>query len=95
MVFRSGYLKERVIRHLKSAPLSEADKGRLRNVIFAVAMRRNRREWSDFCRLALAVWTPEWESYLREQKRVRGVGHGNKLFNLLQFLEAHRDKLRV
>ena len=92
--FRSGYLKERVIRHLKSAQLSKADKGRLRNVIFAVAIGRNRREWRDYCRLALAVWTPEWEGYLREQKRARGVAHGNKLFNLLQFLDAHRDKLR-
>lgn len=92
--FRSGYLKERVIRHLKGAQLSDGDKGRLRNIIFAVAIGRNRREWRDYCRLALKVWTPEWEEYLREQKQERGFSHGNKLFNLLQFLDAHRDKLR-
>ena len=89
--FRSGYLKERVIRHLKSAQLSDGDKARLRDVVFAVAIGRNRREWSDYCRLALRVWTPAWEEQLRAQKRERGAAHGNKLFHLLHFLDAHRD----
>ncbi len=92
--FRSGYLKERVTRHLKSARLSEDDAQRLRDVVFAVACGRNRREFRDYCRLALRVWTPVWEEFLRQQLQTRGAASGGgKLFYLLQFLDAHRDKL--
>ncbi len=93
--FRSGYLKERVIRHLKSAPLAEIDKSRLRNAIFAVAIGRNRREWRDYCRLALALWTPAWEKSLREQQQARKAAGWNKLSYLLRFFDEHRDKLRA
>lgn len=42
--FRSGYLKERVLRHLKGAPLNDSDRARLRQVIrgwFRVATAGN------------------------------------------------------
>ena len=56
--FRSGYLKERLIRGLKAAELTEGDRKRLRNVIWKVAGGRNRREYRDYCSLAAVVGDP-------------------------------------
>jgi hypothetical protein len=97
--FRSGYLKERVLRHIKGAPLSERDAERLRKVVEMVARGRNRRELRDYWRLALVVWTPEWEQRLRQEAECAAAQDipapgGNKLKYLLGFLSSHRDKLR-
>lgn len=97
--FRSGYLKERVLRHLKSAALTERDRARLRNVIDSVTQGPSRRELRDYCRLALKVWAPEWEAQLRDRaERINSGGKhnplsGNKLTYLLSFLDAHRHQL--
>lgn len=91
--FRSGYLKERVLRHLKSAPLKEADKARLRQVIENVALGRNRREFRDYCRLAVCVWTSEWETHLRQKIEISNMTGQGKVSYLLRFLEEQRDKL--
>ncbi|HEY0075180.1 MAG TPA: hypothetical protein VGB77_13865 [Abditibacteriaceae bacterium] len=91
--FRSGYLKERVLRHLKSAELLEKDRMRLRVVIENVAFGRNRREFRDYCRLALCVWTSEWETHLRQKREIPNVTGQGKVSYLLKFLEAQRDKL--
>ena len=64
-----------------------------------VVQGRNRRELRDYCRLALQVWTPEWEEELAQAERASGDAQpplgGNKLAYLLAFLDAHRDKLRA
>ncbi len=64
--FRSGYLKERLIRGLKAAELTERDKTRLRYVLWNVARGKNRREFRHYCSLALKILTPEFERILGE-----------------------------
>lgn len=75
--FRSGYLKERLIRGLRSAELTERDALRLRNVIWNVAAGQNRREYRDFCSLAVRVATEEFREKLgrvspEEDARAKG-----------------------
>ena len=75
--FRSGYLKERLIRGLKAASLSEKDRLRLRHVVWNVVRGRNRRELRRYCSLALRVLTPEFEHALdrasvREDRACQG-----------------------
>ena len=61
---RSGYLKERLIRAVKRAPLNDRDMMRLRNVVWNVAHGMNRREFRNYCSLALRIRTPQFESML-------------------------------
>lgn len=53
--FRAGYLKERLIRALKSAPLTPDDSIRLRKMLLQTIDSRRRREFRDFCRLASKI----------------------------------------
>lgn len=62
--FRSGYLKETMIRRLKRAPLTDVDKARLRTVCLDAVLRRPHREFKHYCRLARAVQTPDFAGNL-------------------------------
>lgn len=65
--FRSGYEKQRLIRHLKRAMLSNAQRQRLGRVVLAVIdghaggvrADRDRVEFRHYCRLACGVWSDE------------------------------------
>ena len=63
---RSGYHKERFIKHLCRNPLSEDQKKRLQEVIFAGIRDRDRREFRAYCRLARAVTDPEFQKQVTE-----------------------------
>jgi len=60
---RSGYLKEKLIRHIKPPMLTPNFTARLQNVVLAMVERRNGQEFRAFCRLACKVDAPA----LREQ----------------------------
>ena len=64
--FRSGYHKERLIKHLCRNPLSEDQKKRLQQVILARIRDRDRREFRAYCRLAPAVTDPEFHKQVTE-----------------------------
>ncbi|MTD93504.1 hypothetical protein GIW81_04045 [Hyphomicrobium sp. xq] len=63
--FRSGYEKQKIIRHLKRAPLTQAQRQRLARVVLAaidghaagVPENRDRVEFRHFGRLACAIWS--------------------------------------
>lgn len=55
--FRSGYQKERLIRHLKRLPLRGGQRARLGEIVIAAIDGRDRREFRHYCRLACAVWS--------------------------------------
>lgn len=65
--FRSGYEKQSLLRHLKRLELSGAQRTRLGRVVIAVIDGRDRREFRDYCRLAVAIWSPD----LRAQVSLR------------------------
>lgn len=62
--FRSGYLKERLIRGLKAATLTNREVLRLQNVIWNVAAGKNRREFSNYCSLAISIATDDFNRRL-------------------------------
>jgi hypothetical protein len=62
--FRSGYVKEMLIRLVRRMELPKAYAGRLEKVVLAVVDGRGRREFPDFCRLARKVDTPELRGQL-------------------------------
>ena len=55
--FRSGYEKQNIIRHLKRARLTEAQRMRLARVVLAVIEGRDRIEFRHFGRLACGIWS--------------------------------------
>ena len=50
--FRSGYIKEEMLRKLKRAALNEKHKKRLRNILCDAVEKRGSREFRRYCRLA-------------------------------------------
>lgn len=65
--FRTGYVKEKLIRYLLRFHLSERDAARLRKVVLAAVDQRYRREFREYCRLARKVDVPELRQQLRER----------------------------
>lgn len=59
MYFGSGYIKERLLRRLKSAILNEAEVARLTAVLVDAVRTRGRREFRYYCRLAAVLRPPE------------------------------------
>ena len=57
--FRSGYVKARLLKLVKRAPLTAAQARRLRQVVLAAIEGRDRREFRWFCRLAVRLDEPE------------------------------------
>lgn len=84
--FRSGYLKERLIRGLKAANLTERDRRRLWNVIWNVAGGRNRREFRNFCSLAAVVGDSDMVRLLGEVSPERNNAAKGKFAYLLNYL---------
>jgi len=64
--FRSGYIKQEVIRHLKAAPLTAGQQIRLRYVILARIQGRDTREFRSYCRLAPFVTNPSFEEQVAD-----------------------------
>lgn len=87
--FRSGYLKERLIRGLKAADLTERDRRRLRNVIWNVAGGRNRREFRDYCSLAAVVGDDGLIQLLEDVSPERDRDAKGKFGYLLRYLQQN------
>lgn len=58
--FRSGYMKEEVIKGLKRTPLTESQRSRLQAAVLAVIEKGFRREFRDYCQLARRIQTAKW-----------------------------------
>jgi hypothetical protein len=65
--FRTGYVKEKLIRYLLRFDVSERDAARLRNVVLAAVDQCYRREFREYCRLARKVDAPELRQQLHER----------------------------
>jgi hypothetical protein len=88
--FRSGYLKERLIKGLKAADLDYRDRLRLRNVIWSVAKGKNRREFRNYCSLALKVSTPDFEKMLDDVSTEQDLDSRGKLSYLRRYIANNK-----
>ena len=88
--FRSGYLKERLLRALKGADLNSEECDRLNRVLVAVVDSRERREFRDYCRLAAKVAT----TALRAELQLRVASQDERLrrraIEMLRYLDQKR-----
>lgn len=87
--FRSGYLKEKLLQSLKSAPLRERECVRLRNVVWNVAIGRNRREFRNFCSLGARVSSPDFVARLEQVSAEDNLSSRGKLYRLRDHLRRH------
>lgn len=55
--FRSGYMKEKLLRALKRVAPSVEESGRIVDILLAVVDSRDRREFREYCRLAAHAGT--------------------------------------
>ncbi len=54
--FRSGYEKQKIIRHLKRISLADPQRTRLAGIVLAAIDGRDRAEFRHFGRLACGIW---------------------------------------
>jgi len=87
--FRSGYLKTRLIRGLKSADLTSRDRRRLVNVVWNVAAGKNRREFRNYCSLAVVIGEADLLQNLEEVPPHRNTAANGKFGYLLNHLRRH------
>ena len=87
--FRSGYLKERLIRSLKQAPLTEQDKERIRQIVISVARGKNRREFRNFCSLASKVSNQEFEQFIEQEAKEHDRESCGKFSYLLRYIRKN------
>ncbi len=64
MYFRSGYIKEEMLRKIKRTTLNEKQKYRLRNLLYNAVEVRASREYKRYCRLAPIVTDEKFNNWL-------------------------------
>lgn len=64
--FRSGYVKETIIRHLRHVDLSPQERERVIEILVFAVKSGPRREFREYCRTARALSDGEFEQRLEE-----------------------------
>jgi hypothetical protein len=64
MFFRSGYIKDKMIRKIKNSPITPKQIERLRKVLKDAVDNRGTREFRRYCRLAACIANTELVEYL-------------------------------
>jgi hypothetical protein len=87
--FRSGYLKQKVLRALKAATLEPEEVERVNGILLTAVDSRDRREFKEYCRLAARVAT----SRLRESLAARQASSDERTraraTQMLGYVEKH------
>jgi len=86
--FRSGYLKERLLRLIKNAPRTKSDNRRLRGVIWNRASGPNRREFRSYCQLAKRITTQDFRHQVFTASRTKHASAKGKFSFLLNYLAS-------
>ena len=93
--FRSGYLKEKVLKQLEKRELSDKEAERLRRSIIAVVRQfGGRREFLHYCHVALQVATEAFRHDLEELERSDDAGIQLRANWTLAALEGRWRELR-
>ncbi len=84
--FRSGYIKEEMLRKIGRAELNSKQTGRLRAVLLDAVERRGGREFRRYCRLAGQIFDDKLATELRRHSSDNdSVGSRSKM--MLQYVE--------
>ena len=77
-LFRSGYFKDKLLRRLRRANLTETQRDRLRTALLAVVDGRDRREFRRFCRLAHAIADDAFRQKLADRATDANFNEGQR-----------------
>ena len=96
--FRSGYVKEDILRRLQGVPLAKEHEDRLRKVMVHAVDVGNRREFKWHCRLARRLDNPELRQALLERLASTDPGVRRRAFWMvdglpLQLSPGHRHSV--
>ena len=87
--FRSGYLKQKLLRALKGAHLEGHEVERLERICLAVVDGRPRREFREYCRVAARVGTPRLKAELITRLSASDRSLRQKAEQMLRYLGKH------
>jgi hypothetical protein len=85
---RSGYLKQKLCRQVKKAPLTEAQRSRLRQVVLDRVVGRDRREFRSYVQLARVVRDPQLVEQLEGLESLYSRGVSRRARWMLDALRA-------
>jgi hypothetical protein len=88
--FRSGYLKQKVLRALKGAALEPEEAARLKGVFLLVVDSRERREFREYCRLAAKVPIAGLRDELTKRLESSDEGVRRRATEMLRYLGEQR-----
>jgi len=87
--FRSGYLKQKLLRALKGAHLEPEEVERLELICIAIVGGRPRREFREYCRMAARVGTARLKAELMARRGTSDPGVRQRADEMLRCLEKH------
>ena len=86
----SGYIKQKIIRHLKRAQLDEAYKNRLALLVVGRINNAQALEFSAYGKLAIALKIPELDKQIMELSRSTDVAVAKRANWMLKILQSRR-----
>ena len=90
--YRTGYVKTKLIRYIKSPMLTHTDKERLANVVLSVVDKRDDRDFRAYCRLACKVDSPELRDQLAHLLKAENRNIQRRARWVLEALGSHISK---
>jgi hypothetical protein len=81
--FRTGYVKERIMSHLRRCPMDDGQQARLRSVLLHLVDVGDRREYALACRLAYRAADPVFMEALRERTAASDPGVARRARRML------------
>lgn len=92
MFFRSGYIKEELLRRIKRSDIKEALKVRLRHVLIDAVKNRPNREFKCYCQLAACIADKKLASDLRPIMDSHDSAIASRAKLMLSYIEVDKNK---
>ena len=93
--FRSGYLKEIMLRKLKRTPLDANNSLRMKKVMIDAVMHRGHREFRDYCKLSAFIYDAELLEHLSKLLKTGNEKQKSRAKCMLDFLTDKKHITQV
>jgi hypothetical protein len=96
MFFRSGYIKEEIIRKIKRSQLTSKQVERLLYVLERAVENKGTREYRRYCRLAPSIATQKFINYLNNVYKYGDGKRKSRAELMLKYIQqaAHNTSLQ-
>ena len=89
--FRSGYIKEEILKKIKRAKLNDKQIHRLRNVLYSAIENRGSREFKRYCRLAPRIANTAFKEWLLKTAQVTDGAKKSRAKLMLSYLSEKNN----